>query len=191
MKNDKGLIIVVEGPSGVGKDSIVLGLKEKYPNMFVKAPSTTTREMRENESQGNPYFFVSVEEFERLFKNGDIFESTMRHGTYRGMSKKIFDDILSEKLFPVKDCDKVGLDALRKVYGDKYVYGIFITCPKEMIIERLKNRGDSGEDLQTRIANYDEYVKNSVYYNETIENINLDEAVDNLYNKIMNYYNSL
>ena len=66
MKNEKGLIIVVEGPSGVGKDSIVQGLKEKYPNMFVKAPSTTTREMRENESQGNPYFFVTIDEFNKL-----------------------------------------------------------------------------------------------------------------------------
>ena len=76
MKNDKGLIIVIEGPSGVGKDAIVSGLKQKYAGMFEKVPSTTTRPMRENESQGNPYFFVDEPTFKELYNSGDIFEYT-------------------------------------------------------------------------------------------------------------------
>lgn len=191
MKNEKGLIVVIEGPSGVGKDSIVAGLKSKYPNTFVKAPSTTSRQMREHESEGNPYYFVSEEEFKKMLKEGEFFEHTMRHGTYRGMSKKHFNKIINQGLFPVKDCDKIGLEALRREYGFDRVFGIFVTCPKEMIIERLKARGDSGEDLQKRINNYEELMKDHIHYNDHVENIVLSDTIKQVYEKIMNYYKNM
>ena len=186
-KNKKGIIIIIEGPSGVGKDTIVQELIKKHPNTFAKVPSMTTRPMRENESQGNPYFFVDEKTFNEYIATGKVFEHTIRHGQYRGMSTALFDEVLAKQLFPIKDCDKVGLDALKNVYGDK-VHSIFITCPKEEIKKRLIGRGDSGEDLQARLDNYDEYIKNAVYYDEIVENIDLDVAVDNIYNKIMNFY---
>lgn len=188
--NEKGIIIVIEGPSGVGKDTLVKSLMENYPDMFEKVPSMTTREMRENESQGNPYFFVSEERFKQLIADGTLFEYTTRHNTYRGMSKELFDNVLNRGKFPVKDCDKIGLDALRKIYGNK-VFGVFITCPKKEIEARLIGRGESGESLATRLNNYDEYVKNEVYFDTTIENIDLEVATKQLYDKIMNFYNQV
>ena len=187
MKNKKGIIVVIEGPSGVGKDTLVQELMKKSPNTFVKVPSMTTREMRENESQGNPYYFVDEDTFKKYLSTGVVFEHTIRHGQYRGMSTKLFDDVLNKGLFPVKDCDMIGLNALKQVYGDR-VCSFFITCPKEEIEKRLINRGTTGEDLKTRLDNYDEYVKNYVYYDETIENINLQLATDTLYKKIMDFY---
>ena len=187
MKNEKGIIIIIEGPSGVGKDTIVQELMKKHPDTFVKVPSMTTRAMRENESQGNPYFFVDEPTFKRYIATGEVFEHTIRHGQYRGMSTKLFDEVIEQQLFPIKDCDKVGLDALKKIYGNK-VHSIFITCPKEEIEKRLIGRGTAGEDLKMRLDNYDEYVKNYVYYDEVIENIDLDIAVDTIYNKIMTFY---
>jgi guanylate kinase len=188
--NEKGIIIVIEGPSGVGKDTLVKSLMENYPNMFEKVPSMTTREMRENESQGNPYFFVSEERFKQLIADGTLFEYTTRHNTYRGMNKDLFDEVLNRGKFPVKDCDKIGLDALRKIYGNK-VFGVFITCPKKEIEARLIGRGESGESLATRLNNYDEYVKNEVYFDTTIENIDLEVATKQLYDKIMSFYNQV
>lgn len=188
--NEKGIIIVIEGPSGVGKDTLVKSLIDNYPEMFEKVPSMTTREMRENESQGNPYYFVSEERFKQLIADGTLFEYTTRHNTYRGMNKDLFDDVLNRKKFPVKDCDKVGLDSLRKIYGNT-VLGIFITCPKKQIEERLIARGETGESLATRLNNYDEYVKNEIYFDTTIENIELDVATKQLYDTIMSFYNNL
>lgn len=187
MKNNKKIIVIIEGPSGVGKDAVMKGLMEKCP-IFLKIPSIATRKMREGEIQGNPYFFVTDEEFEEKVKSGEIFERTMRHGTHRGMSKKIFDDAISQGYIPIKDCDKIGFKALKKIYGDK-VFGIFLTAPKETIYERLKARGE--KDLKLRLANYDEHMKQRQYYDVEIENIDLDKAIDNAYNKIMKFYNKL
>ena len=187
MKNKKGIIVVIEGPSGVGKDTIVQELMKQYPNTFAKVPSMTTRSMRDNESQGDPYYFVDEPTFKEYLSSGVVFEHTIRHGQYRGMSTKLFDDVLKQELFPVKDCDMVGLNALKKVYGDK-VCSFFITCPKEEIEKRLINRGTTGDDLKTRLDNYDEYIKNDVYYDETIENIDLQVATETIYNKIMAFY---
>ena len=190
VQNDKKIIIVIEGPSGVGKDTLVKSLMDNYPNMFEKVPSMTTREMRETESQGNPYYFVDEKKFKQLISDGTLFEYTTRHNTYRGMSKTLFDDVLNRGKFPVKDCDKVGFDALKKIYGNK-VFGIFITCPKKQIEERLINRGETGESLVTRLNNYDEYVKNAKYYDVTIENIDINIATKNLYSTIEKFYNSV
>ena len=191
MKNEKQLIIVIEGPSGVGKDAIMGGLVEKYPELFEKVPSMTTREMRDGESQGRPYYFVSVDEFKRQLNNGDIFESTVRHNTYRGMSRVYFDRVLYKNKFPLKDCDKVGLYALRKEYGEKNVFGIFITCPKDVIEQRLIGRGETGESLKQRLSNYDEYINEYTHYNVSIENIDLDKAIDDVYNVVKQYYESM
>ena len=160
---------------------------KKHPNTFVKVPSMTTREMRENESQGNPYFFVDESTFKRMLSTGEVFEHTIRHGQYRGMSTHLFDEVLEKGLFPVKDCDMVGLNALKQIYGSR-VCSFFITCPKEEIEKRLIGRGTTGEDLITRLNNYDEYVNNYVYYDEVIENIDLEVATETLYQKIMNFY---
>lgn len=189
-QNDKQIVIVIEGPSGVGKDTLVKRLMEKYPDTFEKVPSMTTREMREGESQGNPYYFVDENKFKELVEDGSLFEYAVRHNTYRGMSKQLFDNVLNRKKFPVKDCEPAGFKALKKIYGKK-VIGIFITCPKEEIKRRLISRGETGESLETRLSNYDEYMKNASLYDLTMENIDLEKTTDDIYNVIKNFYESL
>lgn len=188
LKNEKQMIVVLEGPSGVGKDTIMNGLIQKYPQLFEHVVSTTTRAMREYESQGNPYNFVTDEEFEKRVKSGEIFEYTERHGTKRGMSKHVFDDILNRKKIPIKDCDAVGLNALKKVYGDR-VFGVFIVAPKKEIKKRLLERGDA--DIEKRLQNYDEHLKQAVFYDVEIENIVLDKAIKDCYEAIMKQYENL
>jgi len=189
-KNDKQIIVVLEGPSGVGKDTIMKGLMEQHKGEFAHVVSSTTREMRAYESQGNPYYFVSSEEFDRLVKSGEIFEHTERHGTKRGMNRKAFDDILEAGKIPIKDCDAVGLKALKKLYGKK-VFGVYIVAPKEDVERRLVARGDSPEEVAKRIDNYEEHLKQAVFYDVTVDNIELNTAIDEVYTAIMNRYNSM
>lgn len=188
--NSKKIIVVVEGPSGVGKDTIMNRLIATYPHLFGHVVSTTTREMRSYESQGNPYYFVDDAEFERLVKTGVIFEQTERHGTKRGMTRTAFDNILKENKIPIKDCDANGLKALKKLYGDR-VFGVFITAPIELIKQRLISRGDKSEDVEVRLKNYEEHLKQSEFYDVLIENLDVNETAVNLMNAIEKHYNEL
>lgn len=189
-KNDKKIVVVIEGPSGVGKDSIMLGLINKYPDLFEKVSSYATRNMREGEVDGKPYYFISKEEFVKRLDSGELFEYTERHGNFRGMSKALFDKVLNEGRIPLKDCDLIGLKALRKIYGNR-LFGIFITAPKHVIEERLKLRGDKGEDFKKRLLDYDKHMLQKEHFDIELENIDLDKAIEECFNEIKKFYENL
>lgn len=178
-------IVIIEGPSGVGKDTIVNEIIRRYPDKFGKPINATTRPMRENESQNNPYLFLTEEEFLKRRATGEIFEQTVRHGTYRGMRKSSFDEILNSGRIAIRDCDKNGLDAIRREYGD-IVKSIFLTAPKEEIRQRLISRNEPLDSMNKRLNEYDEYIKNAQYFDFVIENNNIDDTIDEILNIINN-----
>jgi guanylate kinase len=186
----ENLIVVIEGPSGVGKDSIIKGLISNHPKIYSKLPSVTNREMRPDESQGNPYFFVSEKDFVNMLNCGDIFEHTVRHGTYRGMSYEYINNILKQNKIPLKDCDIVGVRALKKAYPNR-VLTIWITADKEQVRSRMLNRGDLEADMKARLNDYDEKQKESIYYDYTVENNILEETIENVNKIIQSHYKEL
>lgn len=184
MEKQAQRIIVIEGPSGVGKDTIIKTLTEKYPDRFAKLVSVATRAMRPNESQGNPYHFVNNEEFDQMVAAGDIFEHTVRHGEKRGMSEKYINKIFEQNKIPLKDCDLVGVKALQSRFDN--VTTIFITADKKAVEERLHKRGDDLKDIEKRLADYDECVKHAPHYDHVIENIDLQKTIDKILEIIYN-----
>jgi guanylate kinase len=184
MEKQNNKIVVIEGPSGAGKDSIINGLIELYPHKYEKIISMTTREMREFEKPGNPYHFVTDIEFDKMLKSGDIFEHTIRHGTKRGMSERYITDILKKNKTALKDCDIVGVRALRKRFNN--VITVFITADKKDIEKRMRSRGDREEDIKIRLADYDKYMKNIKYYDYIVKNEDLKKAIENVENIIYN-----
>ena len=175
-------IIVLEGPSGVGKDTIIKELVRQHPDKYIKMPSTTSRAIRLNESQGDPYFFITKQEFEQKIKNGDVFEytKTLRDDAYKGMSKKIINDILASGKIQIKDCDWVGIEALRREYGDK-VLAIYVHVPKDEVEKRIRARGGCEQDMQRRIADYDDYVKIRDWCDVVVENSDLNKCVSDVH----------
>lgn len=176
----KKSIVIIEGPSGVGKDTIINELIARYPDKFGKPINATTRPMRENESQNNPYLFLTEEEFFKKRQSGEIFEQTMRHGTYRGMQKPSFDSLIDAGKVALRDCDVNGLRAIRQVYGDDIVTSVFLTAPKEEIVKRLKSRNEPEESMQKRLKDYDTYIENAKYFDNIIENIDMEETIDKI-----------
>lgn len=177
-------IIVIEGPSGAGKDTIIKTLTKKYPDRFAKLVSVATRAMRPNESQGNPYHFVSNEEFDQMVASGDIFEYTIRHGEKRGMSEKYINELFAQNKIPLKDCNLIGVKALQSRF--KHVTTIFITADKNEIEQRLHKRGDALSDIQARMQDYDECIKEAKYYDYVIKNDNLQKTIDKIIEIIYN-----
>lgn len=177
-------IVVIEGPSGAGKDTIIKTLTQKYPDRFAKLISVATRAMRPHESQGNPYHFVSNEEFDQMVASGDIFEYTMRHGEKRGMSEKYIQDLFTKNKIPLKDCNLIGVKALKSRF--KNVTTIFITADKNEIEQRLHRRGDALADIEARMKDYDECMKEAEYFDYVLINDNLEKTIDKIIEIIYN-----
>ena len=175
-------IIAIEGPSGVGKDTIIKHLILKNPDKYRKIPSYTNRPMRTNEVEGFTYHFIDDETFAQKLESGDIFEHTQRHGTYRGMSKDLIDEIINNGYWALKDCDLVGLNALKGYYGES-VFSIFINADKDVVRERLEKRGDI--DIAVRLADYDTKQSEQPYYDLVITNNGSLEEVINKLNEII------
>ena len=172
-------IIIIEGPSAVGKDTIINELISRYPDRFGKPINATTRPMRENESQNNPYLFLSDDEFIAMRKSGEIFEHTKRHGTYRGMRKSSFNALIDSGRIAVRDCDILGLHAIKQEYPDQ-VLSIFLTAPKEEIVKRMISRNEPEESMQLRLKDYDVYVENAKYFDHVIVNLTIDDTIDQI-----------
>jgi len=162
-------IVVLEGPSGVGKDSIIAELMKRHPGKYEKITSVTTREIRPGEIDGVNYKYVNRDQFEEMLRTNEIFEFTQRHGTYRGMSKPIIDKILEAGKIAIKDADIVGVRALKKLYPGQ-VLTIFVTAPKAEIERRLNARGDNKEDLIRRLKDYDACIKSKILFDHIVEN---------------------
>ena len=177
-KNTKNRIVVIEGPSGAGKDTIIKTLMQRYPGRFGKLVSVATRAMRPYESEGNPYHFVTNEEFDRMLSNGDIFEYTIRHGEKRGMSERYILEMFNANKIPLKDCDVVGVRALKSRFQN--VVTIFITADKNEIERRLIGRGDKPEDIVRRLQDYDKCVLDAKYYDYVLVNDDLEKTIDKI-----------
>ncbi len=177
-KTTANRIVVIEGPSGAGKDTIIKTLMQRYPERFGKLVSVATRAMRPYESEGNPYHFVSNDEFDRMVASGDIFEHTVRHGEKRGMSERYILELFNANKIPLKDCDIVGVRALKSRFEN--VTTIFITADKKEIEKRLIGRGDKPEDIERRLHDYDKCILDAKYYDYVINNVDLEKTIDQI-----------
>ncbi len=177
-KLNNNRIVVIEGPSGAGKDTIIKTLMQRFPERFGKLVSVATRAMRPNESEGNPYHFVSNQEFDRMVETGDIFEHTVRHGEKRGMSERYILELFSANKIPLKDCDIIGVRALKSRFEN--VTTIFITADKKEIERRLIGRGDHPADIERRLADYDKCILDAKYYDYVINNVDLEKTIDKI-----------
>jgi len=182
----KNLIVVIDGPSGVGKDSVMRTLVDTHPDLYQIFVSSTTREKRPGEVDGVHYHFVTKPEFLKNIKNGDVYEHTFRFDNYYGMNKKAIIATWKQNKIAVKNCDIVGIRATKKLF-DKQCLTVFIKASRVDVETRLINRGDDAEDRAKRLSAYDEYMSHESEFDFSIENKDLNKAVDELHKRIVNY----
>jgi guanylate kinase len=173
------LLIVISGPSGVGKDSVVQTMKGRgLPFHFVV--TVTTRPARPNEVNGRDYFFVNKEEFARMIENDELFEYAKVYNDYKGNSKSQVRDALASGQDVIMRLDVQGAATVRKLAPQAVL--VFLTTQSELeLVNRLKGRRtDTPEDLSLRIATAQQELKRAGEFDYVIVNADgcLDETVD-------------
>jgi guanylate kinase len=145
------LLVVISGPSGVGKDSVVQALKQAgLPFHFVV--TATTRPARPEEVHGKDYFFVSKEEFALMIEKDELIEYAIVYNDYKGIPKDQVRRALASGRDVIMRLDVQGAATVRALAPEAVL--IFLTTQSEQeLVERLKRRKtDSPEDLSLRIA---------------------------------------
>jgi guanylate kinase len=173
------LLIVISGPSGVGKDATIQRMKERnLPFHFVV--TTATRSPRPGEVDGVDYFFVSHDEFARMIEQDELIEYAIVYNDYKGIPKSQVRAALASGKDVIMRLDVQGAATIRKLYPGALL--IFLTTQDEdEMIHRLRQRKtETPEGLALRIATARQELKRLYEFDYVIVNreYKLDDTVD-------------
>lgn len=173
------LLIVISGPSGIGKDTVVDGLKARdLPFHFVI--TATSREPREYEVDGRDYFFYSQNEFESMIEAGEFLEYAWVYSAYKGVPKSQVRKALASGEDVVMRLDVQGAATVRSLCPEAIL--IFLTAnTKDEWLQRLKDRrSETEEEMALRIETArKEYDQLDLFDYIVVNPANaLDEALD-------------
>jgi len=151
LNEPRPLLVLISGPSGVGKDAVLKRMQEMgYPFHFVI--TATTRPRRPGEVNGVDYFFLSEAEFAAMLENGELLEHALVYGEHKGVPKAQVRQALASGQDVLMRVDVQGAATVRCLVPE--VISIFLTAAsEEELIERLKRRRtEAAKRLQQRIA---------------------------------------
>lgn len=146
------LLIVISGPSGVGKDTIARKVIESNPEGFYFVVTATTRPPRQGEVHGEDYFFFTTDEFAEMIENNELLEYALVYNDYKGIPKQQIRDALASGCDVILRVDVQGAATIRKLIPN--AISIFLTTETEdELTRRLRERkSETSEGLNLRIA---------------------------------------
>jgi guanylate kinase len=173
------LLVVISGPSGVGKDAVIGRIKERGVPMHYTV-TATTRPPRENEVDGRDYHFLSHDEFQRLIEENGLLEWALVYGDYKGIPKQQIRDALDRGQDVIMRIDVQGAATVRQLAPEALL--IFL-APPDMgaLAERLRYRKtDSEETVQRRLQAARDEMETLPLFDFVVVNHDhrLDEAAD-------------
>jgi len=177
------LPLVICGPSGVGKGTMISKLMKDHPTLFGLSCSHTTRKAREGEVDGVHYHFVGLELMNDMIRKEEFVEYANVHTNVYGTSKKAIQHVRDTGKICILDIDVQGAENVKKAQiPAKYV---FIAPPSMEILEdRLRKRGTETEEtiaVRMNTAKREmEFVKKEGFFDVVIVNDDLDKTYDEL-----------
>lgn len=173
-------LVVLAGPSGVGKGTVVRALRDRHPDVWLSV-SATTRSPRPGEVEGEHYFFVSPEQFAAMVDADELLEfATVFGGNSYGTPRAPVEERLAAGTPCILEIDLQGARQVRESMPD--ALQVFIAPPSfEALVDRLVGRGTEGErERERRLATAREELAAQGEFDEVIVNDNVDDAADAL-----------
>lgn len=177
----KGRLVVLAGPSGVGKSTVVAALRPKLPNLYFSV-SATTRAQRPGEVEGRDYHFVSDSVFDRMIESGELLEwAEIHRGLHRsGTPSEPVDHHLADGDPVLVEVDLAGAHAVKAARPDALM--VFLLPPSwDDLVSRLISRGtETPEVVERRLATAKEELAAKDRFDITVVNDDLDSVVRRL-----------
>ena len=169
MSGKRGELIVLSGPSGVGKSTVISELLGSRRDIHFSV-SFTTRPPRTGEADGVNYNFVSRQEFERMIAEGELLEYTEYVGNYYGTSLKVIREKLEQGVDVLLDIEVQGAAKVKKLCPEAVL--IFLIPPSlEELSRRLHRRNTDPEDIiESRLEQARQECRESIYYDYLVVN---------------------
>ena len=173
------LLVVISGPSGVGKDTLLQRLRERGHD-YAFVVTMTTRPRRPNEVDGRDYFFVTHEQFDALIRADELLEHSLVYGDYKGIPKDQVRRALASGKDVLMRIDVQGAEKIRRIVPNAITIFIAPASEEELIRRLIARKTETADGLARRIATARDEMKRLCEFKYVVQNRDnqVDAAVD-------------
>lgn len=179
MNINKGKIILISGPSGVGKKTILDEILNNKNLNIVYSISATTRPKRHNEIHGKDYYFLSRNEFENGINQGDFLEYAEFCGNYYGTPKQKIFEQLNQGKNVLLEIETLGAKNIMQQFDKDKIISVFLIPPSlDILRQRLINRGtETLETIDKRVQKASDELKYQDMYQNVVVNDDVNQTI--------------
>ncbi len=174
-QRERGSLIVISGPSGCGKGTIIQEFLKNHDNVWLSI-SCTSRDMRPGDIKDETYYFISREEFEKKIENNEFLEYALYNGNYYGTPKEHIEEKLTKGIDVILEIEVQGALKVKEIVPEAICIFIMPPSMKELR-KRLVGRGtESKEKVLNRFKTAYREINEVTRYNYVVTNDSVEEA---------------